>query len=391
MSLADAIVAVAFDGVAGVPIMQINVGRAVRVGTSTELWQVTRVTGLSTEGASHLQLAVFTALSVGAHGTSLEGACGGVAAWVHAFLWLPTVTLLSLLHVAVAALLSAVENLDLGHVVQTHAHSFLQTGSKVLLTACTEHGGEWIPSGGGHDAASTIDGHPAATAALWGVVVHAKIVSQFVCQSHGCAQRVLRVIHDNASRLLHCAHAHNGCHADGGALEVNPAYQLSVVVGFLWQQFDFPPVEELVQGGEGILGDGTFVGVAPNLQTHQGHTDVQGPVELVHIIGYLCQSLFHLVHVLPLFLKLSVVCDDDQLNVFCCLLSMPFMPCMEGLEGAFDVVFRSNRRHVEAMAAGSWGKSEFFHSVDEVGTVVLARRRLNDECLVFKCNETSKA
>lgn len=31
-------------------------------------------------------LAVFTALSVGAHGTSLEGACGGVAAWVHAFL-----------------------------------------------------------------------------------------------------------------------------------------------------------------------------------------------------------------------------------------------------------------------------------------------------------------
>lgn len=62
---------------------------------------------------------------------------------------------------------------------------------------------------------------------------------------------------------------------------------------------------------------------------------------------------------------------------------------MEGLEGAFDVVFRSNRRHVEAMAAGSWGKSEFFHSVDEVGTVVLARRRLNDECLVFKCNETS--
>lgn len=28
--------------------------------------------------------------------------------------------------------------------------------------------------------------------------------------------------HDNASRLLHCAHAHNGGHANGGALEVNP-------------------------------------------------------------------------------------------------------------------------------------------------------------------------
>lgn len=30
--------------------------------------------------------AVFTALSVGANGVSLEGACGGVAAWVHTFL-----------------------------------------------------------------------------------------------------------------------------------------------------------------------------------------------------------------------------------------------------------------------------------------------------------------
>ena len=31
-------------------------------------------------------LAVVTALSVGAHGVSLQGACGGVAARVHAFL-----------------------------------------------------------------------------------------------------------------------------------------------------------------------------------------------------------------------------------------------------------------------------------------------------------------
>lgn len=29
--------------------------------------------------------------------------------------------------------------------------------------------------------------------------------------------------HDNASRLLNCAHAHNGRHANGGALEVDPA------------------------------------------------------------------------------------------------------------------------------------------------------------------------
>ena len=64
-------------------------------------------------------------------------------------------------------------------------------------------------------------------------------------------------------------------------------------------------------------------------------------------------------------------------------------PRVEGLERALDVVFRSNRRHVEAVAAGSRGESEFFHSVDEVGTVTLAGRRLNDECLVFKCDESS--
>lgn len=28
--------------------------------------------------------------------------------------------------------------------------------------------------------------------------------------------------HDNTSRLLSSAHTHNGCHANGGALEVNP-------------------------------------------------------------------------------------------------------------------------------------------------------------------------
>lgn len=56
MSLADTVVAVALDIVAGVPIMQINVGWAVRAGPGTELWQVARVSGLSTEGASQLQL-----------------------------------------------------------------------------------------------------------------------------------------------------------------------------------------------------------------------------------------------------------------------------------------------------------------------------------------------
>lgn len=49
---------------------------------------------------------------------------------------------------------------------------------------------------------------------------------------------------------------------------------------FLGEQFHFPPVQELVQGGEGILSDGAFVSVTPHLQTHQSHPDVQGPVEL---------------------------------------------------------------------------------------------------------------
>lgn len=62
---------------------------------------------------------------------------------------------------------------------------------------------------------------------------------------------------------------------------------------------------------------------------------------------------------------------------------------MEGLEGVFDVAFGGNRGHVEAVTAVPWGQSEFLHSVDEVRTVVMARHRLNDECLVFKCDEAS--
>lgn len=46
----------------------------------------------------------------------------------------------------------------------------------------------------GHDAAAAISGHPAAAAALRGVVVHPKVVSELVGQSHRRPQRVLRVI-----------------------------------------------------------------------------------------------------------------------------------------------------------------------------------------------------
>lgn len=56
MSLADAVVAVALHAVTGVPVMQVDVGGAVRAGARAELWQVTGVAGLSTQGASGFQL-----------------------------------------------------------------------------------------------------------------------------------------------------------------------------------------------------------------------------------------------------------------------------------------------------------------------------------------------
>jgi len=56
--------------------------------------------------------------------------------------------------------------------------------------------------------------------------------------------------------------------------------ELCVVVRFLGEELHLAPVEELVQRGERVLGHGTLVRVAPHLQAHEGHPDVQGPVEL---------------------------------------------------------------------------------------------------------------
>lgn len=64
-------------------------------------------------------------------------------------------------------------------------------------------------------------------------------------------------------------------------------------------------------------------------------------------------------------------------------------PCVERLKGASDVVFRCNRRQVEAVAASSSCQFELFHPVDEVGPSVVSRHRLDDKCLVFECNEAS--
>lgn len=63
----------------------------------------------------------------------------------HTHLQLPTVTFLSLLHVAIATFLPTVEHFDLGHVEQTHPDAFFKTGCQVLLAAAAEHRGERIP------------------------------------------------------------------------------------------------------------------------------------------------------------------------------------------------------------------------------------------------------
>lgn len=64
-------------------------------------------------------------------------------------------------------------------------------------------------------------------------------------------------------------------------------------------------------------------------------------------------------------------------------------PHVEGLERPFYLVFWGVRGHVEAVSAGSGGQPELLHSVDEVGIGVTTGRRLNDESLVFKCDEAS--
>lgn len=48
----------------------------------------------------------------------------------------------------------------------------------------------------------------------------------------------------------------------------------------LREQLDLPPIQELMQSGEWVLSDGTFIHVAPHLQTHQSHADVQSSVKL---------------------------------------------------------------------------------------------------------------
>ena len=51
-------------------------------------------------------------------------------------------------------------------------------------------------------------------------------------------------------------------------------------MGLLRQPCPVPPVQARVQGGGGVLGGGPLGGVAPHRQANQGHTEVQGPVEL---------------------------------------------------------------------------------------------------------------
>lgn len=66
--------------------------------------------------------------------------------------------------------------------------------SSPIFMATVPHKSQGSPRRGSHDATASVHGHPAAATALRGVVIHAKIVSQLVCQRHSCTQRVLRVI-----------------------------------------------------------------------------------------------------------------------------------------------------------------------------------------------------
>lgn len=56
VSLADAIVTVAAHVVAGVAVMQVDVGGAVRAGAGAELRQIARVAGFTAGRACQLQL-----------------------------------------------------------------------------------------------------------------------------------------------------------------------------------------------------------------------------------------------------------------------------------------------------------------------------------------------
>lgn len=56
VSLADAVVAVAFNAVTGVPVVQVDVGGAVGAGARAELRQVAGVSGLATQRAGWFQL-----------------------------------------------------------------------------------------------------------------------------------------------------------------------------------------------------------------------------------------------------------------------------------------------------------------------------------------------
>lgn len=63
------------------------------------------------------------------------------------YLWASTVTLLSLLHVSIPALLASERLLHFRQVKEAHSHAFLQAGLQVLLAATAEHHGEWEPVG----------------------------------------------------------------------------------------------------------------------------------------------------------------------------------------------------------------------------------------------------
>lgn len=68
----------------------------------------------------------------------------------HPHLQFSTVTLLSLLHIAVATFLPTIQHFDLWHIEETHSNAFFETSREVLPAAAAEHRRKRIPASEGN-------------------------------------------------------------------------------------------------------------------------------------------------------------------------------------------------------------------------------------------------
>lgn len=60
----------------------------------------------------------------------------------------------------------------------------------------------------------------------------------------------------------------------GYQIQSSPPDELCIVVGFPREELELSPVQELMQAGERVLGDGALIHVIPHFHSHQGHSDI---------------------------------------------------------------------------------------------------------------------